>query len=84
MSNPRLLLLSAALSALICAIIAALLMGVSAVGTSVALPGAGIIVAGPLVAALLGALMGGAVGFMLGLLAGLVIIVTRRRTPSPS
>ena len=78
MSKPRLILLSAAVGALICGIIVALLMGISAIGTSVALPGLGIIVAGPLAAAFLGGLMGGIAGFILGLLVGVVIIVIRR------
>jgi hypothetical protein len=77
-SKPRLILLSAAVGALICGIIVALLMGISAIGTSVALPGLGIIVAGPLAAAFLGGLMGGIAGFILGLLVGVVIIVIRR------
>ena len=83
MSKLRLILISAAMGALVCSIIVALLMGISAIGTSVALPGLGIIVAGPLAAAALGGLIGAASGFMLGLLVGIVIIVIRRRNSSP-
>lgn len=78
MSKLRLILLWAVVGALLCGFIVALLMGISAIGTSVALPGLGIIVAGPLAAACLGGLLGGAAGLILGLLVGVVIIVVRR------
>jgi hypothetical protein len=78
MSKPRLIFFSAAMATLACGIIVALLMGISAIGTSVALPGLGIVVAGPLAGAFLGGLLGGAAGFILGLLVGIVIIVVRK------
>jgi len=77
-SKPRLILLSAAVGALICGTIVALPMGISAIGTSVALTGLGVIVAGPLAAAALGGLLGGGAGFILGLIAGVIIISVRR------
>jgi hypothetical protein len=86
MSQLRRLIITAAVGALICGIIVALLMGISAIGTSVVLPGLGIVVAGPLAAAALGALIGAAGGFVLGLLVGIVIILIRlirRRKSSP-
>lgn len=78
MSKPQLILISAALGALVCGIILALLMGIRAIGTSMALPGLGVIVAGPLAAAIVGALLGAVIGFVLGLLAGVIIILARR------
>ncbi len=78
MSKPRLILLSAAVGALTCGIIVALPMGIRAVGTSVALPGLGVVVAGPLAAASMGGLLGGVVGSILGLVVGVVIISIRR------
>ncbi len=78
MSKPRLILLSAAAGALICGIIVALPLGISATGTSVMLPGLGIVVAGPLAGAALGLLLGGAAGLILGSLVGVVLIVVRR------
>jgi len=76
-SKPRLILLSAAVGALICGTIVALPLGISAIGTSVALPGIGVIVAGPLAAASLGGLLGGVAGFILGLVVGVIIILVR-------
>lgn len=78
MSKPRLIMLSAAVGALICGLIVALVMSISAVGTNVLLPGLGLVVAGPLAAAALGALLGGVAGFTLGLVVGVVIILVRR------
>ena len=78
MSKPRLILLSAAAGALICGIIVALLLGISAVGTNVLVPSLGIVVAGPLAGAALGLLLGGAAGFILGSIIGVVLIVVRR------
>jgi uncharacterized protein YjbJ (UPF0337 family) len=50
--------------------IGAVLAGIAAIGTSVALPGLGLIVAGPLVAALAGAGAGGLTGGLVGALVG--------------
>lgn len=51
-------------------VIGATLAAIAAVGTSLALPGIGIIVAGPIVAALAGAGAGGATGGIIGALVG--------------
>ncbi len=48
----------------------AIIAGIAAIGTSVALPGLGLIVAGPLAAALVGAGAGGLAGGLLGALVG--------------
>jgi hypothetical protein len=78
MSQSRLLLLWAAVGALICGIIVALLMGISFIGTGVVIPSLGIYVAGPFGAAVLGGLIGGLIGSVLGLIVGVVIILVRR------
>ena len=69
MSNLRLLLVSMALGGLFFGIVGA----VAATGTSVLLPGLGLVVAGPLV----GGLMGLIFGSILGLFAAAIIILTR-------
>lgn len=51
-------------------VVGATLAAIAAVGTSLALPGLGIIVAGPIVAALAGAGAGGATGGVIGALIG--------------
>ena len=71
MTNLRLILTTIALCALICAFIGA----IACVGTSVLLPGLGLIIAGPLV----GGLMGVIFGAVLGLFIAAIIIVVRRR-----
>ncbi len=48
----------------------AILAGIAAIGTSVLLPGIGLIVAGPLAAALVGAGTGGTIGGLIGALVG--------------
>lgn len=50
--------------------VGAVLAALAAVGTSIALPGLGLVVAGPLVAALAGAGAGGAAGGLVGALVG--------------
>ena len=50
--------------------VGAVLAAVAAVGTNIALPGLGLVVAGPLVAALAGAGAGGAAGGLVGALVG--------------
>jgi hypothetical protein len=82
MSKLRSVLISAAVGAVACGILLALVMGIMAIGTSVALPGLGIIVAGPLAGGIFGALIGAVGGFVLGLLVGRVITAIRHRTIS--
>lgn len=50
--------------------VGATLAAIAAIGTSIALPGLGLIVAGPLAAALMGAGAGGATGGLIGALVG--------------
>lgn len=71
MSNLRLLLVSAALGGLFFGFLGA----IAAAGTSVLLPGLGLIVAGPLVGGFFGAVFGSA----LGLIAAAIIILVRRK-----
>lgn len=72
MSNLRLVLLSAASGGLFFGFVGA----VAATGTSVLLPGLGLVVAGPLV----GGFMGLIFGSMLGLFVAAIIILTRRKS----
>ena len=72
MTNLHLIITSIVLSALICGFIGAVL----GIGTSVLLPGLGLVVAGPLAGGLIGAIF----GFILGLLIAAIIIFVRRRT----
>jgi hypothetical protein len=69
MSNLRLIFVAMALGGLFFGIVGA----VAAIGTSVLLPGLGLVVAGPLV----GGFMGFIFGSILGLFAAAVIILTR-------
>ncbi len=50
--------------------IGAIIGGIAAIGTSIALPGLGLVIAGPIVAALAGAGAGGAAGGLIGGLVG--------------
>jgi uncharacterized membrane protein len=72
MSNSLLLLVSAASGSLFFGFIGA----VAATGTSVLLPGLGLVVAGPLVGGFIGAVFGS----VLGLIAAAIIILMRRKT----
>jgi hypothetical protein len=72
MSNLRLMLLSAASGGLVCGFFGA----VAARGTSVLLPGLGLVVSGPLAAGLIGLVLGS----ILGLFIAAVIILTRGKT----
>lgn len=64
--------------AVLCGIIGAVLAGIAARGTSVALPGIGLVVAGPLVAGITGGLTGAVVGFVIGLVVGAIVVAGRR------
>ncbi len=72
MSNLRLMLVSVASGALLCGFVGA----IAARGTSVLLPGLGLIIAGPLAAGLIGVVLGS----MLGLFVAAIIIFTRNKT----
>lgn len=64
--------------AALCGVIGAMLAGIAARGTSVALPGLGLIVAGPLVAGVVGGLAGAIIGFVVGLVVGAMLDSARR------
>ncbi|MDQ6788554.1 MAG: hypothetical protein M3033_17255 [Acidobacteriota bacterium] len=72
MSNLRLMLVSATSGGFVGAAIGA----IAGIGTSVLLPGLGLIIAGPLAAGLIGALLGS----VIGLFVAAIIILTRRKT----
>lgn len=80
MSNLRLILVSVASGALLCGFVGALIGAIAATGTSVLLPGIGLIVAGPLVGGIVGGLAGVVLGSTLGLFIAVIIILTRRNT----
>ena len=71
MSNLRLLFVSAASGGLFCGLVGA----IAARGTSVLLPGLGLVIAGPLAAGLIGLVLGS----LVGLFTAAIIILTRRR-----
>ncbi|MDQ3322868.1 MAG: complement resistance protein TraT [Acidobacteriota bacterium] len=79
MSNLRLMLVSAASGALLCGFVGALIGAVAGRGTSVLLPGLGLIIAGPIAAGVAVGLMGAMLGFALGLSVAAIIIFTRRK-----
>jgi hypothetical protein len=79
-SNLRLALISAALGASLCGFIGALIGVVAGSGTSVLLPGLGLVISGSLVLAIVYGLTGAFLGSTLGLLTAAIIILIRRRT----
>ncbi len=72
MSNLHLMLVSAVSGALLCGFVGA----IAGRGTSILLPGLGLIIAGPLALGLIGVILGS----MLGLFVAAIIILTRRGT----
>ncbi len=79
-ANLRLKLFLAATGALVCGIIGAVFGAVAAAGTSVLLPGVGLIVAGPLVGGFIAGVLGVILGALLGLIVAVKIIRTRDDT----
>ena len=80
MSNLRLMLVSAAAGALLYGFAGALIGAFAGRGTSVLLPGLGLIIAGPLAVGLAAGLAGVVLGSLLGLFTAAIIIFMRRRT----
>ena len=78
-SNLRLMLMSAATGALLCGFVGALIGAVAGSGTSILLPGLGLIISGSLALGIVGGLTGAVLGSTLGLLVAAIIILTRRR-----
>jgi hypothetical protein len=78
-SNLRLTLTSAATGALLCGFAGALIGVVAGSGTSILLPGLGIIISGSLALGIVFGLTGAFLGSMLGLFIAAIIIRTRRR-----
>ncbi len=66
---------------LLCGFIGALIGAIAGSGTSILLPGLGIIISGPLALGIAVGLTGAVLGSMLGLLIAAIIILTRRIYP---
>lgn len=79
-SNSRLLIMSAATGASLCGFVGALIGVVAGSGTSILLPGLGLLISGSLALGIVFGLIGALSGSMLGLLIAAIIIRTRRRT----
>jgi hypothetical protein len=79
-SNLRLLLTSAASGAWLCGFVGALIGVVVGSGTSILLPGLGLVISGSLVLGIVYGLTGAVLGSTLGLLIAAIIILTRRRS----
>ncbi len=71
-SATKLILLGAVAGAVLGGVFVAVPLMIRARGTSVALPGLGLVVAGPLAAAVIGVVMGGLLGLLLGMIAGFI------------
>ncbi len=80
MSNLRLMLTSVASGALLCGFVGALIGAIAGSGTSILLPGLGIIISGSLALGIAVGLIGAVLGSMLGFFIAAIIILTRRRT----
>jgi hypothetical protein len=80
MSNSRLILRFVALGALLCGFVGAVVGAIAGAGTSVLLPGVGLIIAGSLAGAIFIGLAGMVLGSILGLFIAAIIILTRDRT----
>jgi hypothetical protein len=80
MSNLRLMLVSAVSGALVCGFVGALVGVIAGRGTSVLLPGVGLIISGPIAAGFVIGLIGMVLGATLGLFIAAVIIYTRNKT----
>jgi hypothetical protein len=80
MSNLRLMLVSAASGALLCGFVGALIGAIAGKGTSVLLPGLGLVISGPLALGFAVGLIGAVLGSMLGFFIAAIIIRSRRGT----
>ncbi len=78
-SNLRLLLMSAATGVLLCGFVGALIGVIVGSGTSILLPGLGLVISGLLALGIVCGLTGAVLGSTLGLLIAAIIILTRRR-----
>ncbi len=72
--------MSATTGALLCGFVGALIGAIAGRGTSVLLPGLGLIISGPLAAGLVAGFIGLVLGSLLGLFVAAVIILARRKT----
>jgi hypothetical protein len=72
--------MSATTGALLCGFVGALIGAIAGRGTSVLLPGLGLIISGPLAAGLVTGFIGLVLGSLLGLFVAAVIILARRKT----
>ena len=80
-SNTRLTLMSAGTGALLCGFIGTLIGAVAGGGTSVLLPGLGLVISGSLLLGIVYGLTGAFTGSLLGLLTAAIIISRRRNFP---
>lgn len=80
-SNTRLTLMSAGTCALLCGFVGALIGTVAGSGTSVLLPGLGLIISGSLLLGIVYGSIGAFLGSLLGLLTAAIIISRRRNYP---
>jgi hypothetical protein len=79
-SNLRLVLTSTATGALLCGLIGVLIGALAGSGTSLLVPGLGLIISGSLALGIVGGLIGAFLGSMLGfLIAAILIILTSRQ-----
>ena len=72
--------MSAGTGALLCGFVGVLIGAVAGSGTSVLLPGLGLVISGSLVLGIVYGLTGAFLGSVAGLLTAAIIILTRRRT----
>ena len=79
MSNLRLVLTSVATGGLLCGFVGAIIGAIVGSGTSILLPGVGLIVAGSLALGIVFGLVGIFLGSMLGLFAAAIIIFSRSK-----
>ncbi len=80
-SNLRLMLMSVSSGGLLCGFVGALIGAIAGSGTSILLPGLGIIISGSLALGIAVGLIGAVLGSMLGLFIAAIIILTRRTYP---
>jgi len=72
--------MSIASGALLCGFVGALIGAIAGSGTSILLPGLGLVISGSLALGIVFGLIGMVLGSMLGLLIAAIIILIRRRT----
>ncbi|MDQ3132579.1 MAG: hypothetical protein M3Q99_17670 [Acidobacteriota bacterium] len=79
MSNSRFLLTSAAAGGVLCGFVGVVIGAITGAGTSILLPGLGLVVSGSLALAVAFGFLGVFLGSMLGLVVAAIIIFNRRK-----